>query len=315
MFDVNRPDTLEQLTKWWDEFCTHAPLDEEDMESFCCVVVGNKIDINVESGSMEGGARVTELETLQFLERLVPITAGSEEDIPPITVRSPGELVVPQHIYPNGNGYHDGNKHLSSNKEPYSSSHFYSNTMSSTQSGISRYFTPSSSFFDAFESALSSPRVSSTALHEEHSDPRRRRRGSDVTASSRSTDTVTPSLFAGKNMESCTTDTARTTITVPDDDMDPFISADDNHLPISSSTSWTQILPPYRGPAFFFTSAKTGEGVSDIFEYIAHRVIHMSEYEERTQARRLHMGKDTVYLQSSGLGNNSSSYKRNCCST
>ena len=305
MFDVNRPDTLEQLTKWWDEFCAHAPVDEEDMENFCCVVVGNKIDINVESGSEDSAARVTELETLQLLERLVPTTAGSEENIPPITVQSPGELVVPQHIYPNGNGYHDRNKHLSSLKEPY----FYSNTMSSTTSGISRYFTPSSSFFDTFESALSSPRVSSTALHEDHSDPRRRRRGSDVTASSRSTVTITPSLFTNKNTEICTTDTARTTITVPDDDIDPFISADDHHLATSS-------LPPYRGPALFFTSAKTGEGVSDIFEYIAHRVIHMSEYEERTEARRLHMRKaaDTVYLPSSGLGNIPSIYNRNCCS-
>lgn len=72
---------------------------EEDMESFCCVVVGNRIDINVESGSEDSGARVMELETLQFLERLVPTTAGSEEDIPPITIQSPGELVVPHHIY------------------------------------------------------------------------------------------------------------------------------------------------------------------------------------------------------------------------
>lgn len=182
--------------------------------------------------------------------------------------------------------------------------------MSSTTSGISRYLTPSSSFFDAFESALSSPHVSSTALHEEHSDPRRRCRGSNVTASSRSTDTVTPSLFASKNIENCDDD---------DDDIDPFISADDNHLATSSSTSWTQISPPYRGPAFFFTSAKTGEGLSDIFEYIAHRVIHMSEYEERTEARRLHVREgnaaNPIYLQSPSLGNNSSIYKRNCCLT
>ena len=295
MFDVNKPETLEQLTKWWDEFCARAPVDEEDMERFCCVVVGNKIDISVENGSADGGPRVTETEALQFLERLVLAAPSSEEDIPPITVQSPGELVVPQHIYPNA--YHNGNRHLSSNMEPHSS-HIYSNTMSSTKSGFSRYFTPSSSFFDTFESALSSPRVSSTALHEEYSNQRRRRRGSDVSASSRSTDTVTPSLFVRENMER----RARTSIDY------------DDHLKTS-----TRSLPFYRGPALFFTSAKTGEGASDVFEYIAHRVTRMSEYEEQNEARRLHMCEsstaDTIYLQSSGLGKNSSIYKRNCCST
>ncbi|KAF8697730.1 hypothetical protein AX14_001265 [Amanita brunnescens Koide BX004] len=170
--------------------------------------------------------------------------------------------------------------------------------MSSTKSGISRYFTPPSSSFGAFESALSSPCVSSTALHEEYPDQRRRRRGSNVSASSRSTDTVTPSLFIRENVES----RARTSIDY------------DNHLNTS-----TRSLPFYRGPALFFTSAKTGEGANGVFEYIAHRVTRMSEYEEQNEARRLHVREgstaDTIYLQSSSLGKNSGIYKRNCCST
>jgi hypothetical protein len=34
------------------------------------------------------------------------------------------------------------------------------------------------------------------------------------------------------------------------------------------------------GPKLFFTSAKTGEGVNDVFEYIARRVVMRWEYEE-----------------------------------
>ncbi|TFK64461.1 hypothetical protein BDN72DRAFT_742775, partial [Pluteus cervinus] len=45
VFDVNTPETLESLTKWWAEFCQNAPLPEEDVEDFCCVVVGNKTDL------------------------------------------------------------------------------------------------------------------------------------------------------------------------------------------------------------------------------------------------------------------------------
>ncbi|KAF8336690.1 ras-domain-containing protein [Amanita rubescens] len=278
MFDVNQPDTLESLTKWWDEFCARAPVDEEDMENFCCVVVvGNKID--VEDGP---NTRVTESAALQFLERLVPTASRppltSEEDIPFIIEQPPDEPIIPQLIYPNGNAQQS--------MESYTS-HF--NTISSSKSGISTYFTPSSSLFDTFESALSSPRTSSISLHDERRDRRRRRRGSDETASSRSTETVTPSLFACENLGG----TVRTTITVPDDDFDRLTS--------SRSGSWTQTSPPYRGPKLFFTSAKTGEGVNDVFEYIAHRVVFMSEYEERAEARRLKMrdgnAADAIHLQ------------------
>jgi Ras-related protein Rab-7A len=38
---------------------------------------------------------------------------------------------------------------------------------------------------------------------------------------------------------------------------------------------------PERRPKLFFTSAKTGEGVNDVFEYIARRVIIRWEWETR----------------------------------
>lgn len=37
---------------------------------------------------------------------------------------------------------------------------------------------------------------------------------------------------------------------------------------------------PERGPKLFFTSAKTGEGVEDVFGYVVRRVVGRWEYEE-----------------------------------
>ena len=37
---------------------------------------------------------------------------------------------------------------------------------------------------------------------------------------------------------------------------------------------------PERGPKLFFTSAKTGEGVEDVFGYVVKRVIGRWEYDE-----------------------------------
>ncbi|KAH9963601.1 small GTPase superfamily, partial [Russula dissimulans] len=45
IFDVNQPETLRALGRWWSEFCTHAPLSDEEMEEYCLVVVGNKTDL------------------------------------------------------------------------------------------------------------------------------------------------------------------------------------------------------------------------------------------------------------------------------
>ena len=57
----------------------------------------------------------------------------------------------------------------------------------------------------------------------------------------------------------------------------------------------------------FFTSAKTGEGVSDVFEYIAQRVVRKWEYEEWVEARLMHFrdasntsGNQIIRLKSDG---------------
>ncbi|KAF8546636.1 hypothetical protein OG21DRAFT_1376576, partial [Imleria badia] len=45
MFDVNQPETLTALKKWWEEFRERAPLYDEDLEDYCCVIAGNKTDL------------------------------------------------------------------------------------------------------------------------------------------------------------------------------------------------------------------------------------------------------------------------------
>jgi Ras-related protein Rab-7A len=42
MFDVNTPDSIFALKKWWDEFCDRAPVADEDINIIVVVPVGNK---------------------------------------------------------------------------------------------------------------------------------------------------------------------------------------------------------------------------------------------------------------------------------
>ena len=78
MFDVNQPQTLGALTKWWDDFRDKAPVSDERVEEFCCVVVGNKVDIAQGVGSEGSGSRagrgeiVTEAEAREFIQTIVP---------------------------------------------------------------------------------------------------------------------------------------------------------------------------------------------------------------------------------------------------
>ena len=77
MFDVNQPHTLGALTKWWDDFRDKAPVLDDRVEEFCCVVVGNKIDIVQEraaEGGVSGGGSgvVTPAEARAFIQSIVP---------------------------------------------------------------------------------------------------------------------------------------------------------------------------------------------------------------------------------------------------
>jgi hypothetical protein len=94
MYDVNDPKTLEALTKWWHEFKDRAPLRDEDVAEFCCVVVGNKMDL-VPTGELP---TVMEGDAVKFMEGICP---GEEPEVnvsPTSPWRSPrilgGDLVA-----------------------------------------------------------------------------------------------------------------------------------------------------------------------------------------------------------------------------
>ena len=67
MFDASYPTTLPELEKWWRAFEERAPLEEDDVEAFCVVVVGDKLDLWGEGGK----ERVREEEVRAFVEGII----------------------------------------------------------------------------------------------------------------------------------------------------------------------------------------------------------------------------------------------------
>ncbi|KAF8123853.1 P-loop containing nucleoside triphosphate hydrolase protein [Boletus edulis] len=280
MFDVNQPETLTALKKWWQEFRERAPLYDEDLEDYCCVVVGNKTDLASSTSSM---SIVSEAQALRFLDELVPplsFDPSSPTEIP-ITIE---EAISEEPTSPRDDSAVDLSsscsqsrsqsidisqyvrKHLK--RSSWSNTNVSNGTLTSTHTGVTSYHTPSSSLFDVYTSARSSPLPPS--MSSRLSSPiRNQRRSSSFSSSSSSTPTITPSLFTRDYDQA-----AAITATVS-----PHVSDATLHPP----------LPPERGPKLFLTSAKTGEGVREVFEYIAQRIVTRWEYEEAIDARTLHV--------------------------
>lgn len=171
--------------------------------------------------------------------------------------------------------------------------------MTTTHTSLTIYHTPSSSLFDVYQSARSSPEpwsgpssLSSSPSPSSVVRARRMTARSTDSTSSGSAVTITPSLFARETTLDTNTPTPQ--------DAPYFV------LP----------PPPARGPKLFFTSAKTGEGVADVFEYIAARVVRRWEYEERVEARRMHIREastaDTIRLGLDGRKQEMRTWAR-CC--
>ncbi|RDB31112.1 Ras-related protein Rab-7a [Hypsizygus marmoreus] len=318
MFDVNTPETMAALTKWWAEFREKAPLADDDVREFCCVVVGNKMDL---VGSGKGGEEgpVREDEARQFLAGLVPASSRSPSPIsaldlptptaeyeddplassqvtmrpalpfpniaspssstpspppPALQIRSNSIAIIPnqRNVSSPSLSSHSPKHHLSKSRSR-SSSHFYGGTMTTTHTTLTIYHTPSSSLFDVYHSARSSPEPWSTSSSPSARSSMRGRRMTARSTASTSTGsavTITPSLFARENGTSTDTE-----VTTPESE------------PFSSSLALPP--PPERGPKLFFASAKTGEGVSDVFEYVVQRVIRRWEYDELVESRRMHI--------------------------
>ena len=87
MFDVNQARTLDALTKWWNEFRDLAPVADDEVNKFCCVFVGNKIDIvpastngviGPYSGRSTPPERIHEVRIHEFIDTLIPPCTLSE---------------------------------------------------------------------------------------------------------------------------------------------------------------------------------------------------------------------------------------------
>ncbi|KAF9480628.1 ras-domain-containing protein [Pholiota conissans] len=378
MFDVNTPETMHSLKKWWADFCDRAPLADGDVDDYCCVVVGNKIDM-----AGKGRGLVSESEALEFVDELVPLAssggvnggdegAGMRIEVLPPNVSNgapemeyqspPAVLAIP----PSGNGNGKGNlpsrspsiaihpklpppfasssslslssvghnhnhhrhasgsgsggslstspKHQLFKSRSRSSSRFYPGTMTTTHTTLTIYHTPSSSVFDVYQSARSSPEPwaapeppqvittpaatpvgvgsaagSPTQMAGAGLAPRQRTLTmlSTGSTSSGSAPTITPSLIA-REREAAQHGAGAS----------PIISSplEGSTSPSPSPINGMPPCPPERGPRLFFTSAKTGEGVSDVFEYIARRVVQKWAYDEWVEARTMH------FREASGVG-------------
>ena len=324
MYDVNEPKTLEALTKWWQEFKDRAPLRDEDVADFCCVVVGNKMDL-VPAGEFPA---VMEGDALKFLERICPL----EEPEANVMLTSPwqsprildGDLVptqsrsgsidisdnrTRQYLFTRG---HSGSR---------SRSLLRGGTASSTRTALSIYHTPSSSLFENYESARSSPTPASRSPSPPPNIPLSptsgnwTRRKTSTSSSTSSTPTITPSNFALRRAR--TNSNPLPSISQQQDQTDLTNMLD--HM-----SSPPQLPKPERRPRLFLTSAKTGDGVVDVFEYIAKRVVRRLEYQENLEARAMHMQEstsDTIRLgiTNSHSGHTGSYHKpskiRSCCSS
>ena len=345
MFDVNRPATLHALTRWWSEFRTHAPLPDEDMEDYCLVVVGNKTDL-VRSSE---GAAVPEGTALRFIDELVPpsdsrsstpetpkedlrwisshvparVASGSDDESglhesgDPVSedadgVAEPTDIILVDETRPAGSDPIPGASdvdtyapvptitapprsasidlhalhHKRLSKSRTNSSRFSpapNGTISSTHTGFTSFHTPGSSFSDLgepYESAMSSPRARSRSPSPRPHAHRVRHSRSLSTMSTSTAPTITPARYATAH----------------------------------SLARAVQHRPP-RGPKLFFTSAKTGTGVSDVFAYIAQRVVMRWEWEE-AHAEGLNSARNgsTVHLDDN-RSSQRKTYRAACCSS
>lgn len=299
VYDVTKPQTFYNLKKWWHEFQDRAPVPDDDAYDYCCVVVGNKVDL-VEN---ESNAPISEEEVMSFLERLVPSVSNS--------VNSPADTIVPSSPFPDP-------VHSQAQEFPSSSDHNVSDddstippsetglpsqspidirhtrrgqslsratsrsrfggTMTTTHTGFSVYYTPPSSIFDEYISAPSSPTTNSRLNPSPGplSSSVQRRRGA-ATSTTSSSDTITPTTFA-----------------------------------LGAPSSVTLTLE--RGPKHFLASAKSAKSVPEIFQYISKRVVSRWEWEDQVQSQMLAYAERseirTVNLQTN---NTRPSWAVTCC--
>jgi len=273
VYDVRRPKSLSEVAMWWRAFAEKCPVPPEEEATWPVVVVGNKIDLLDQVENPEDAIWRRE-EARAFVSRLIAITA--EETADPPSERPYSETasqVTPEEgskavsITVNGHPLNGtSNSHTNHMERLYPTNA----TFSSIHTGNTIFHTPSSSFHesDHFHSAASSFYSGSSPAHSRSTSRATTRSGRRLTIDtvSSSSATITPSLYARGN---------------PPQTEGP---------PRTPSIRHPSPVPPERGPKLLFTSAKTGEGVSEVFDYIARRAVHRLEWFEDN----LPIGRDTL---------------------
>ena len=144
-------------------------------------------------------------------------------------------------------------------------------TFRSSRTTNTIYHTPSSSLHEtgahlrasatsvasSIPSSMHTAKESASSFHERPERSWSRTRRGTHTSTSSSQPTITPSLFIRQSFE------------------------------VDGDTTPTQLPPLEKGAKLFFASAKTAEGVADIFTYIAARAVARMEWLEEIEARNL----------------------------
>ncbi len=263
-------------------------------------VVGNKWDLLPVSERNQGPA-------LSFIRDLIPY---EDEEVTPPT--PPSELApvittTATTTTATTNGAAISHISIYGQNYPRATDVMLNGTQSSVRTGNTIYHTPSSSVFDgsswngSMHTALESvPAPSERSLSRSRG---QRSIPSSLSSLSSSSQTITPSVYTRLGgMES---------------------DSDDGDTGDSTPTQGSHRSALERGAQLFFTSAKTGEGVTEVFTYIAARTAARMKWLERVEARTLHLAEGSLsgpgvpQARSFRLGDligQSQAWRTGCCS-
>ncbi|KIK69815.1 hypothetical protein GYMLUDRAFT_34222 [Collybiopsis luxurians FD-317 M1] len=321
VFDVNTPDSLQALTRWWDQFKLYAPLREEnDIGQFCIVLVGNKVDLG-----RDKDYPVSFRQAQVAMDNLVPPELYASKDTspsssPPVRHRLDSSPLRPSPLtqHSPSDSPHllirrlskspSQTKSRSKSIDPGSHRSLYA---SSSVSALSVYHTPSSSVYHQDDSPQSFPELSRSfdssypqtvgsigssstgnasavtltprnwdQFRSDEDDLRRNNRSERLRFDS--INSVSSSVSAAESFFSAYSSHEALSSHVSEPSGSPLIVRPSLHShPHPRSPLSSHPPKPDSGPRLFFASAKTGEGVPDVFEYVAKRVVQRWEWEEK----------------------------------
>lgn len=316
VFDVTKRNTLEGLRKWWQEFAARAPVEEDYEHEYPVIVVANKTDLTrAGPGNPTPHEAIPDEEIHKFLLELIPIPASGGASAvgvgEPDETPEPGPLVVdePQPMLNGTSDANAGNGHafpttegggdpdaprasyarttsisIVSGPNPRRNNSRTSQTRHGGTMGTTRtiYHTASSSLLDSDPPTPLRPTVAgfnwsppaSSSLGIGHgagtpSSGRRRQTSTNTNSSM----TITPGMYRTHSQHSQGQSAALTPQTT-----NIGVESTSNPSPAPKPR-------PDQGAHLLYASAKTGEGLAEIFEYTARRVVQKVEWEEEEDQR------------------------------